>query len=574
MLALILAWCLVVSSRNVWTPDEPRELALSASQVDHFTSLPSLGGTPFAEKPPLAYWVSGASMREWGVSGAAARAPLVIYALIAFAAIFLLGRRLGTVATGVAAALIFSTSWLVFDAQVWLASDALLLMAVTVALLGIYTALGDPGTGRDFRVGCACMHLGLLVALFTKNFAGWLVPVSTLFAYLLVERRLRRLLHPALWLPALGSLGLLWFWAQRVAASPGGAAQVHALFWDNLAGRLGSFFDSSQSVRALGHRNWPGKYLVELPLYLLPWTPLVVGAAIRLWRARRATSSAMRFALCAFVPGLVILSCAATSRGIYAAPLMPGISLLVAIALTSPESDPAMDGLVRASFRGTTWLVLILDGGMLAGIATLQLIRGIDDPTRLVVAVVGFLIVAKVCRSLLRTLGDPRDSPLRAEAAIGRLAGAHVAALIALALALFPLLNRSQDLARIAAFIDEVSGGRPLVLWLPDETTLAMSDLYLRKPVCTILFNTETAEQRVRHLARCLQEFPDAAIVGMLICPPSECDRTTGLTTPADPLQRRHLEFGDAALTEAGVLPVEAIVRPEGRAYLVGFRAP
>jgi hypothetical protein len=391
------------------------------------------------------------------------------------------------------------------------------------------------------------------------------------------ERRLAKLAHPAVWLPTLGSLALLWWWAQRVAASSGGSAQLHALFWDNLAGRLASYNNPSNSVHVLGHRNWPGKYLVELPLYLFPWTPLFVGAAIRTWRLRlapAATSAAAHFALCAFLPGLVILSCAATGRGVYAAPIMPGIALLVAIALTSPDANPAMDRIVRASILWTTWLVLIFEGGILAGIVTVHAIRGSGDVAQLVVAAIAFVVVVAVCTFLLRRLRDGQRSPISIDNAFKRLAGAQIATLLALALTVFPLLNRMQDLERIAAFINYKSGGRPLILWLPDETTLAMSDLYLRKPACSILFNAESKERRDRHLAECLREFPDAAVVGTTHCPASECDLTTGILTPVDPLQRRQLEFQDATLTQAGVKSIEAIVRPGGRAYLVGFRAP
>src|SRR6185369_2116131 len=113
----------------------------------------------------------------------------------------------------------------------------------------------------------------------------------------------------------------------------------------------------------------------------------------------------------------------------------------------------------------------------------------------------------------LRLLRDDSFSAGRSEAIEGpvvRLAGAHAAALVTIAVALFPVLNRSQDLARIAAVLEESSAGRPLVLWLPDETTLAMSDLYMRKPVCSILFDHGTEADRARQLGNCLQRFPRA----------------------------------------------------------------
>src|SRR5689334_109813 len=44
-------------------------------------TLPHLADIPFLEKPPLSYWLSGASIQRFGDSAAAARAPNVLYAI-------------------------------------------------------------------------------------------------------------------------------------------------------------------------------------------------------------------------------------------------------------------------------------------------------------------------------------------------------------------------------------------------------------------------------------------------------------------------------------------------------------
>jgi len=571
LLALLLAWCLGMAARNVWTPDEPRELALSASQVGTFTALPTLGGNAFTEKPPLAYWLAGASMGVFGISGAAARAPSFLYAILAMAAIFQLGRRMGARDTGTLAALIFATSWLVFETQIWLACDALLLAAVSLSMLGIYMAVGPR---RQFLAGCVWMHLGLLLALFTKSFAGWVVPISALFTYLMFERRLRELLNPGFWLPLLGSFALLFVWARDVAHGSDGAADLRALFWDNLVGRFAEYGGKSDAVRVLGHPNWPGKYLVELPVYLLPWTPLAVGAVVGLWRNRRRRvplSIPMRFALCAFVPALLIMSVAATSRGIYAAPLIPGVALLVAVAMTAPDADPRRAEVIRRSFRWTIWVLMVSDVLFMTAIGVLDYLHGSGGPAGIAVSLAGMAIVVFIGRNVLR---DNASLPQRGEfveGAVIRLAGAHVVALIAISVALFPLLNRSQDLARIAAFLEQSSAGRPLVLWMPDETTLAMSDLYMRKPACTIFSDRGTDADRARQLAACLRRYPRAAVVAQEACSRQECGSELSLARGADLMQRRRLAFHDAALQSAGVNPVDGIVRLGGRAYVVGY---
>jgi 4-amino-4-deoxy-L-arabinose transferase-like glycosyltransferase len=331
------------------------------------------------------------------------------------------------------------------------------------------------------------------------------------------------------------------------------------LFWDNLVVRFSYYANSSDAVRDLGHPNWPGKYLAELPVYLLPWTPLLVAAIFRLWRdarLRSAVAGPIRFAMCACVPALIILSFASTSRGVYAAPLVPGIALLVAVVLTAPDADPQMA--FRSSLKWTTFLLIAVDGGLLVTAAAITWLRGPGELVGLCVSLAG-LVWLVIGAGVMR-------KPESVDGSVIRLAGAHVVALIAISLALYPLFNRSQDLARMASFVDEASGERPLVLWLPDETTLAMSDLYLRKPTC--------AAWQSGQLSNCLERYPRAAVLALGDCPEAECGSVLDFIRRQDLMQRRSFGFHDAALSAAGVVFVDGIVRAGGRAYLVGLHQP
>src|ERR1700719_2425018 len=83
ILALAPVWLIGILDRGLWTPDEPREadIAWRMSQQSDRT-LPELAGTPFLEKPPLSYWMSGAAISLFGDSAAGARAPNLLYAVI------------------------------------------------------------------------------------------------------------------------------------------------------------------------------------------------------------------------------------------------------------------------------------------------------------------------------------------------------------------------------------------------------------------------------------------------------------------------------------------------------------
>src|SRR5450631_3281080 len=126
--------------RGYWTPDEPRESDISwrMSWQAH-AAVPLLAGEAFCEKPPLAYWLAGASIKMFDDAAWAARLPNLWYAIVTTLSVaWLAGRLAGTLAA-VAAAAASATFLLSYQVAIWLATDAPLLAAVSVALLGAYT---------------------------------------------------------------------------------------------------------------------------------------------------------------------------------------------------------------------------------------------------------------------------------------------------------------------------------------------------------------------------------------------------------------------------------------------------
>jgi 4-amino-4-deoxy-L-arabinose transferase-like glycosyltransferase len=246
-----------------------------------------------------------------------------------------------------------------YQVLVWLATDAPLLAAVSVALYGAYSGLYAERTADRLR-GYTVMHAALAVGFLSKSAVAWMVPALAILVLVVWERRWRELarweLYAGLMLEAL----VILTWVAAVYRGPDGTAHLKVFFWNNLAGRF-AHVDAPQGLQyATGHRNSPGKYLLELPLYLWPWTLLAAAALRRAWQALRAGQAAarelrpVRFALATALPSLALLSVAATARNIYLAPALPGFALLLGWWATL-ETHDRWD--VRA-LRGTAYLLL------------------------------------------------------------------------------------------------------------------------------------------------------------------------------------------------------------------------
>jgi len=279
-------------------------------------------------------------------------------------------------------------------------------------------------------------------------------------------------------------------WIMEVAAAPGGADSLRVLFWDNLAGRFSALAPTPGHDYAQGHLNWWGKYLVELPLYLLPWTALVAAALARAWQEVRAPATAgtaltagtpWRFALCAFVPFLLLLSLAATARDVYAAPALLGAALLAALwANALLRRASRFD---EACLRFTRFLVAIIAACFAAFLALLAAaeshftIRVADLAVAL--ALVPLALVA------LRFAAALQTSKMYA-ASIAATYAAYALALCVSGLLVLPVIDRWQDLSALARAIERDSAGGELAVLNPDETTLAMLDHRSRMPFTTL----------------------------------------------------------------------------------------
>jgi 4-amino-4-deoxy-L-arabinose transferase-like glycosyltransferase len=503
------AWCVGLFARGYWTPDEPREADIAwrmSWQTDK--AVPLLAGQPFCEKPPLTYWVAAAAIRTFGTRAWAARLPNLIYAVIAALGAGLLARRSVGPRAGWVAAAALATFLLSYQVLIWLATDAALLAAVSVALYGAYRGYYAERSTERLQ-GYTVMHAALAVGFLSKSAAAWMVPVLALLTLIVWERRWRELGRWELYAGVLLEALIILTWVAAVYRGSDGLAHLKVFFWNNLAGRFTQVAAREGLQYASGHKNTPGKYLIELPQYLWPWTLLAAAALRRAWQALRSGARAgvalraVRFALATALPSLILLSVAATARNIYWAPALPGVALLLGW-WASLASHDAWD--VRA-LRATAYLLL---AGVLvfAAAAAILLAPGASGGT-LAIAALGLIAGAVLA---IRADGAARH---------GRMQQAELALLLAYGLLLvvpaWPLyreVDRWQDLAVVAKAIESDSRGRALILMAPDETTQAVIDMYARTDA--ELVPGPLGEAALGELRARLSREPDALVVTLL----------------------------------------------------------
>jgi 4-amino-4-deoxy-L-arabinose transferase-like glycosyltransferase len=474
VVALAPIWLIGILDRGLWTPDEPREadIAWRMSQQSDRT-LPELAGTPFLEKPPLSYWMSATGVRLFGDSAPAARSPNILYAVLTALAVGALALAMSDGAAAVIAALVAGTGIIVFRVTVWLAPDACLLAGCAISLLGAYLGYTSPA-GRKKLLGYCLMHAGAAMGFMAKSAPGWMAPALALGALIAWERRWSELARWELYAGFLLQGLIIGPWIIAVTRTPQGSDALLALFWHNLVGRFTRIAAPTALDYTTGHKAAKGKYLIELPVYLLPWTLLVVAALRRAWdkvRVAGPEGTPWRFALVASLPFLVVLSFAATARDIYSAPALLGFGVLVALWLRDAQGSPT--GLDTLAVRSSRWLVTFLACVFAAFPAALALAG--SQPLYLLatgIVLVNTIIMLRLS-ARAQTDGDLYGS-------FRWMYASYVAAVCVMGVAIFPAVDRWQDLGKLARQISGDTAHSDLALLTPDETTIAMLDNGLR----------------------------------------------------------------------------------------------
>ena len=206
--------------RPLWEPDEaryaeiPREMLASGNWLT-----PRLNGVLYFEKPPLQYWLSGLSMKLFGLHAAAARLPLALATLILLWCAWRLARRLGA-SQPMWSAFMAATTLLAYICHQILTLDALfsalLVLSLVAAIEAVAARFNDQS--RSALLWTLVTFGANALALLTKGLAapvllGGILLWSLPWAWKLPKLRnaiLRLLVDPLGWL-CFALLGAPWF---------------------------------------------------------------------------------------------------------------------------------------------------------------------------------------------------------------------------------------------------------------------------------------------------------------------------------------------------------------------------
>jgi 4-amino-4-deoxy-L-arabinose transferase-like glycosyltransferase len=327
---LLLPIVVLAAARGLWAPDEPRYAQIAREAYEQGSLLVlHLCGDLYPDKPPLVYWLAGLCGKLAAWHELALRLPSI---LATAGSAWLCGRmarrHLGAVA-GDWAPTFFLGGVLVLWVGCRLQLDPVLSFLCLAAVDRLWRDASDRAQRR--RDAWAAGALAGLAGL-AKGPVAWVHVGLALVAARFVPRAVRAPLR----IPGAGWAGMALLAVAPVALWATAAALQDPRLWRPLF--LGQHLGRAADPDA-PHSGPPWEHAVELPAYLLPWTPLVLAGLALAWRswraARRGDASeggGLLRATLWFALVLAFFSAIPPKREVYLLPVYPVTAWLAAAA--------------------------------------------------------------------------------------------------------------------------------------------------------------------------------------------------------------------------------------------------
>jgi len=310
-----------LGTRDLWNPNEPiygRAVVEMAERGDWL--IPTINGTPFAEKPILYYWMALAASGVAGeVTETTLRVPSVVVTVATlFLTYFLVlpysGRRRALL-TG----LLLGTTYGVFWCARWVQMDSLALVFTTAVLLPL-SRMADHGLAPRRAWLWAGVAAGL--GFMAKGPVVVLLPALVFTAYVLATRRPALIWSPRAALAALPFAALVLPWLGLLYLDGQGEFLHEMLIRQN----FGRFVD------AWDHQHpWP-YYLKYLLLDYAPWS-LFAPLALFGPRPGNGDRRLRTLAVCWIAAIVIFFSLSDSKRAPYILPVAPAMAMLAASGL-------------------------------------------------------------------------------------------------------------------------------------------------------------------------------------------------------------------------------------------------
>jgi dolichyl-phosphate-mannose-protein mannosyltransferase len=317
-----------------------------------------LNGIAYLEKSPLGYWMTASSYKVFGINDWAARFPLALAVIVLCWVTVRFGRWAFGVDAGLYSGLALSTCIGLFLFTRILIPDAILTLAITVAMWSFLRSL-DPDEPRP-RLWSTTLALSLGIGLLLKGLIAVVFPCMAALGFLATTRQLFsraawQRLHVFSGLLAAGLVAVPWYILATLRNPPffdfsihSGPGQYHGFFW---------FYFINEHVLRFLNLRYPRDYNTVPRLWfwllhfvwLFPWS-FYAPAALRPGYEKASRAGRARLLAMWWIGVVLGFFTFSTTQEYYSLPVYPAMALLLGSGMSRGGNW------IR---RGTTGLITV-----------------------------------------------------------------------------------------------------------------------------------------------------------------------------------------------------------------------
>jgi len=336
LLLTVLTFFFLLGNRALNEPDEGRYSEIGREMAETGDWLvPHLWYLPHLDKPPMTYWLEGASIKLFGQNEWAVRLPLALAAISGVWATFLLGCAMGGRRLGFWSAIVLQSSLLYFVMARQLTTDMYLTQFVAWAMYFFWRgrANAERGTRSAENLIWSCAGwLMLALAFLTKGPIALAIPAAAFGALLIYRRNEIRSMRGAIGRLVVGLVIFLaiaapWF----IAVFRTVPDSAHFMVFGQAAGH---FLGTTIKNRA----GSPFYFFAILFVGLMPWTVLLGWLWRRAhWRSLEPRAKEAWLLLSVWVIfTFVLFSFSHAKLPAYILPIFPPLAILLAWRFGDP----------------------------------------------------------------------------------------------------------------------------------------------------------------------------------------------------------------------------------------------
>jgi 4-amino-4-deoxy-L-arabinose transferase-like glycosyltransferase len=348
-----LWFCALLGVRPLSNPDEgryteiPREMAVTGDFVT-----PRLNGVKYFEKPPLVYWLSALTFRQFGVSEFTARLWGGLFSIFGVLLTYSAARLIYDRRTGIWSAIVLSTSLFYYILSQIMLLDMAVAVTMSGALFSFILAMREPRGKRRFGLFMS-FYAFMALATLSKGLIGFAIPGAVIFLWVLLLNRWR-----ALWpfYPLLGTVLLLAIaapWHILASQANHSAIQEYDFAWFYFVHEHWLRF----TTRIHGRFEPWWFFLPTFLVGLFPWIffakQTLRNSLVGGWKARSQNAEAWFFLI--WVVFIIAFFSRSQSKLIpYILPVFPACAVLIGRSMSG-----LWQGLADSSYRKSGWAFIV-----------------------------------------------------------------------------------------------------------------------------------------------------------------------------------------------------------------------